>query len=168
MIHLYFLWWFGFYVDVGGPIMFNLAPLRSSCSDAQQGHKREHKISIFLVTAENQAELAYEGVSSGTTRDFQIFSLGDKVSRHRRQLHTLSKILQYSRILLSGRGDPAAPQCVAPKFCLDKPASRGSHDSCPPATSYRCICITKLVPFKDIISVAMNTRELETYPTTTA
>ncbi|CAM9660137.1 unnamed protein product [Pylaiella littoralis] len=46
----------------------------------KKGHKRVHRFSIYLVTAENQAELAFEGESSGTTKHFQVFSLGDKAS----------------------------------------------------------------------------------------
>lgn len=45
-----------------------------------KGHKRVYTFSIFLVTAEDQAELVYEGVSSGTTKDLEIFDLGSKAS----------------------------------------------------------------------------------------
>lgn len=47
---------------------------------SEKGHKRVHRFSIYLVTAENQAELAFEGESSGKTKHFQVFSLGDKAS----------------------------------------------------------------------------------------
>lgn len=45
-----------------------------------QGNKRSHKFRIYLVTKDNQAEIVYEGESSGDTKEFQIFSLGAKAS----------------------------------------------------------------------------------------
>lgn len=39
-----------------------------------------HSFTIIVITTENQAELAFEGTSSGESKDFQVFSLGSKVS----------------------------------------------------------------------------------------
>lgn len=52
----------------------------SRAYSTEKGKKRVHKFSIYLVTAENQAELVFEGKSSGKTKHFQTFSLGDKAS----------------------------------------------------------------------------------------
>lgn len=46
----------------------------------RQGHKRSHKFGIYLVTKDSQADLVFEGESSGDTKQFQIFSLGDQAS----------------------------------------------------------------------------------------
>lgn len=40
-----------------------------------------HTFAIYLVTEDNQAKFVYEGESSGETKHFQTFSLGDKASR---------------------------------------------------------------------------------------
>ncbi|CAM9458444.1 unnamed protein product [Ectocarpus sp. 6 AP-2014] len=52
--------------------------LDSAAIAFRKGNKRVHKFSIYLVTTENQAELVYEGESSGETKHFQTFSFGEK------------------------------------------------------------------------------------------